>query len=229
MSNNTLLDIIVEKFSQSKNSIVEELDKHLTVFDMTNEYKNEIENKFNSKTKLIFDMEKDGNTFLDFVTKVYGKSNIASFHYIEFEEIPGDNNSSDEEGEITSKQLVYLNGNLGLFNKIFDFQKNDLFTYGNYENMRRTEYRFTSFRAQNSNILIKVEENEAYGIFTSHGHVDTIIKIKKDFFKNPVLEMFEGLRLEDDNIDEENVGKICNALNPKKGYLKEFKIYQIED
>ena len=229
MSNTTLLDIIVEKFSQLKNSLVEDLDEHLTLFDMTDEYKNEIKNKFNSKTKLIFDMEKDGNTFLDFVTKVYGKSNIASFHYIEFEETPGDKNSSDEEGEITSKQLVYLNGNLGLFNKIFDFQKNDLFTYGNYENMRRTEYRFTSFRAQNSNILIKVEENEAYGIFTSHGHVDTIIKIKKDFFKNPVLEMFIGLRLEDDNIDEENVGKICNALNPKKGYLKELKIYQIED
>ena len=229
MSNTTLLDIIVEKFSQLKNSLVEDLDEHLTLFDMTDEYKNEIKNKFNSKTKLIFDMEKDGNSFLDFVTKVYGKSNIASFHYIEFEEILEDNDSSDEEGEITSKQLVYLNGNLGLFNKIFDFQKNDLFTYGNYENMRRTEYRFTSFRAQNSNILIKVEENEAYGIFTLHGHVDTIIKIKKDFFKNLFLEICENLKYEDYIINEKTVGEMLNILKPRrKGYLKEFEVYQIQ-
>ena len=226
----TLLDIIEEKFEKPKNKLIKELSNHLTLFDMTNEYKNEIEQSFNTKTKLLFDMEKDGKTFLDFVTKVYGKSNIASFHYIEFEPIPDEDEGSENVGELTSRQLIYLNGKLDLLNKIFNFKKNDLFTYGNYEDMRKTDYRFTSFRAQNSNILIKVEEDCAYGIFTSHGNVDVVIKIKKDFFENPVLEMSEGLRLEDSiNINEENVGKIFNTLRVHTGYLKEFKIFQIEN
>lgn len=240
---NSLLDIIAEKFSNSKDKLEEDLDNHLYLFDMTDEYIDEIENKFKSNAELIFDMEKDGNSFLDFVTKVYGKSNIASFHYIEFEneKCPEencdneDNNGSEENSgssieneQLTSRQLVYLNGKLDLLNKKFDFGTNDLFTYGNYENMKKKEYGFTSFRSQNSNILIKVEEDRTYGIFTSHGNVDTIIGIRKDFFKNPVIEMYEGIRVEEGNgINEENVGKIFPTLNTKKGYLKEFKIYQI--
>ena len=233
---NSLLDIIAEKFSKQKHSLEEDLSDHLCLFDMTDEYIDEIENKFKSKAELIFDMVKDGNSFLDFVTKVYGKSSIASFHYIEFEDekcpeenIDNEGNSGSEDNEhLTSRQLIYLNGKLDLLNKKFDFGKNDLFTYGNYENMKKKEYKFTSFRSQNSNILIKVEEDRAYGIFTSHGNIDTIIGIRKDFFKNPVIEMYEGIRIEEGNgINEENVGKIFPTLNTKKGYLKEFKIYQI--
>ena len=232
----TILDIIEEKFEKPKSLLIEELDKHLTLFDLNDEYKNEIENSFNSNTKLIFDMEKSGKTFLDFVTKVYGKEKIVSYHYIEFEKFDEqekyseDSEDGEEAKEITSRQLIYLNGRLDLLNKIFNFKKNDLFTYGNYEDMRRTDYCFTSFRAQNSDILIKVEEDCAYGIFTSHGYVDVVLKIKKDFFENPVIEMSEGLRLEDrDAITEENVGKIFNTLRVKKGFLKEFKIFQIEN
>jgi len=240
---NSLLDIIAEKFSKPKETLEEDLDNHLYLFDMTDEYIDEIENKFKSNAELIFDMEKDGNSFLDFATKVYGKSSIASFHYIEFENEKcteensdsEDNNgsednsgSSTENEQFTSRQLVYLNGKLDLINKKFDFGTNDLFTYGNYENMKKKEYRFTSFRSQNSNILVKIEEDRAYGIFTSHGNVDTIIGIRKDFFKNPVIELYEGIRVEEGNgINEENVGKIFPTLNTKKGYLKEFKIYQI--
>ena len=235
---NSLLDIIAEKFSGSKDSLDNELSDHLYLFDMTEEYIDEIENKFKSNAKLIFDMEKDGNSFLDFVTKVYGKSNIASFHYIEFEDEncveenndSEENSDSEEKEHLTSKQLVYLNGKLDLLNKIFDFGKNDLFTYGNYENMKKKEYCFTSFRSQNSNILIKVEQDSAYGIFTSHGNIDTIIGIRKDFFKNPIIQMYEGVRVKEDNgINEENIGKIFPTLNTKKGYLKEFKIYQVEN
>ena len=233
---NSLLDIIAEKFSKQKHSLEEDLSDHLCLFDMTDDYIDEIENKFKSKAELIFDMVKDGNSFLDFVTKVYGKSSIASFHYIEFEDekcpeenIDNEGNSGSEDNEhLTSRQLIYLNGKLDLLNKKFDFGTNDLFTYGNYENMKKKEYKFTSFRSQNSNILIKVEEDRAYGIFTSHGNIDTIIGIRKDFFKNPVIEMYEGIRIEEGNgINEENVGKIFPTLNTKKGYLKEFKIYQI--
>ena len=241
---NSLLDILAEKFSKQKDILEEDLGDHLCLFDMTDEYIDEIENKFKSKAELIFDMEKDANSFLDFVTKVYGKSSIASFHYIEFEDEKypeenssseensgNENNSGSEENEhLTSRQLVYLNGKLDLLNKKFDFGTNDLFTYGNYENMKKKEYRFTSFRSQNSNILIKVEEDRAYGIFTSHGNVDTIIGIRKDFFTNPIIEMYEGIRIEEDNgINEENVGKIFPTLNTKKGILKEFKIYQIKN
>ena len=117
-----------------------------------------------------------------------------------------------------------------MVNKIFDFKKNDLFTYGNYQNMREAEYNFTSFRAQNSNILIKVEEGCAYGVLCSHGDDKLIIKIKKDFFENPVLEMCLIDNFEDiENLNEENVGKIFNTLKTRKGYLKEFKIFQIEN
>ena len=75
---NSLLDIIAEKFSKQKDILEEDLGDHLCLFDMTDEYIDEIENKFKSKAELIFDMVKDGNSFLDFVTKVYGKS-IYSF------------------------------------------------------------------------------------------------------------------------------------------------------
>ena len=232
----TLLDIISQQFSKSKNSLSDELGKHLYLFDLTDEYQNEIKNIFNTKFRLIFDMEKDANSFLDFVTKVYGKSNIASYHYIEFEKMEENNDSESgsdgEEGQdTTSKQLIYLDGKLDLFNKIFEFKKNNLFTYGNYENMNKKQYCFTSFKSQNSNLLVKVEECCAYGVFNSHGKTDAIFKINKDFFKNPVIEMSPGLRIDDDcqNINEDNVGNIFNTLKTQKGYVKELKIYQIDN
>ena len=120
---NSLLDIIAEKFSKQKHSLEEDLSDHLCLFDMTDDYIDEIENKFKSKAELIFDMEKDGNSFLDFVTKVYGKSSIASFHYIEFEDEKcpeensdnEENNDSEDNEHLTSRQLIYLNGNQDIY------------------------------------------------------------------------------------------------------------------
>ena len=53
---------------------------------------------------------------------------IASYHYIEFEKMEENNDSESgsdgEEGQdTTSKQLIYLDGKLDLFNKIFEFKK----------------------------------------------------------------------------------------------------------
>ena len=230
---NTLLDIISENFSKSKGLIEKEFKEHLNHLDLEDDYYKEIDQQFKTKTKLIFDIEKDGNSFLDFVTKVYGKSNIASFHYIEFEKRKQKdiNDGYNEYEEAKSRQLIYLNGKLELLNKNFNFKKNNLFTYGNYENIAESDYKFTSFQAQNSKILICILDDGAYGIFNSHGEDRAIFKIQKDFFKNPILEIWEGNRdeEEDETINEENVQEILKELNPRKGYVKEFKIYQFEN
>ena len=87
---------------------------------------------------------KNSNSFLDFVTKVYGKSNIVSYHEIDIEHL------SKENFFNLNKQVIYLNGKLDLCGSKFDFRKNDLFTYGNYEQISEENYKFTSFKSQNS-------------------------------------------------------------------------------
>ena len=121
----SIIDLICQKFSKEKDDINEQLDEHLHSFDLTDEYKTEVTKKFNTKINEIFNI-KNGGTFFDFVTNVYGKSNIVSYHELDME-IPG------KDLKYNNKQMIYLDGNLNLSDSKFDFQNNDLFTFGNYE------------------------------------------------------------------------------------------------
>ena len=223
----SLLELIEKKFKKSKFLLAQELDEHLTDFDVTDEYKEEITNKFNADTKLIFDMGNTGTTFLDFITKVYGKSNIASYHEIEFDRSEDVNNKNE-----INKQLIYLSGKLDILNKSFNFKKNYLFTYGNFHNMSYDDgnYKFASFKAQNSKFFFKVKDNYAYGIFNSHGRKETLFKIKNDFFTNPVMEISDEINLEyNDETRIDNIENIINTIHTSKAYVKELKIYQVEN
>ena len=214
MENETLLDIIRDKFSKSKIKLIKDLDEHLIEFDLADEYKEEIENKFCSKVKLIFDLEKEGN-FVNFYNKVYGKSNLAFFVF-------GINGLKG--GEL--KLLIYLNGTLSLNNNYLDFSKIDLFTYGSFGD---EDYCFTSFKSSNSKLLIKVEDDYVYGILVYDENEKYAFKMEKNFYKNPVIETSEDIYDPDDKINEKTIVNLFNSNEGIISHLKDLKIYQIEN
>ena len=221
-SQNSLIDIISLRFMKSKDLITKELDEHLEYSDTTDEYHKEIFENFKTKAKVIFDIKTGSKTFLDFVTNVYGKSNIALFHVIKFE---------DDKETLINKQLIFLKGTLNLFQRQFEFSKNDLFTYGNYYQMNQEEYEFVSFRAQDSSVYVKVEDNAGYGIFDAHGSSRTIFKFPTDFFQNLTFELIENTIEIEDFIEEngkEQVAQLFATYPSKKAYVEDFVIYQID-
>ena len=225
MAEISFTELICQKFSKDKSEIDEKLDSHLTEFDLTEEYKTEITTNLNAKATKIFDL-KDANNFLDFITNVYGKSNIFSFHEIKFE------NPEGEEMPI-NKQAIYLQGKLDLSEKKFDFEKNDLFTFGNYENMNEDNYEFTSFKSQNSYLFVKVDTCFAYGIFNSHGNRRMIFKLGVDFFQNPVMDLIgedeESVKQFFENNSEENVEMLFATSKSYKAYVNELIIYELNN
>ena len=80
---------------------------------MSEIYMKEILKRFSSKTKVIFDLKKDGDSILNFISKVYGKSRLISFQHF-------------DDNDLT--QLVYLNGKLELMMDSLSFERNDVFT-----------------------------------------------------------------------------------------------------
>ena len=145
------------------------LKEHLTLFEVTDQYKNEIINKFNSKITKIYDSNIDNNTVTNFVSKVAGKSNLVLF--IKFKGGKKEKDGEEEgegkgkgEGEVLT-QLAYLNGKVQIINKIFSFLNIDVFSYGNYETHEKGEYIYTSFKSQNSDIFIKIKIGCIYVMF----------------------------------------------------------------
>ena len=230
INENSLVSILKDNFSKEENSIVKELKVHLKLNGLSKEYQKEIFAKFTKNANIIFDMKKDEKTFFNFVTKVYGKSNIASFLIIELK-----NDEVEEEVEeyLTIRQLIFLSGSMKLEEGIFNFQKSDLFTYGNFTSVEEQDYKFTLFKSQNSYCYVKVEENAAYGIFNAHNNYRMVFKFQKDFFANPVIEVIGEKYSEDmENYFEKNghekVAGLFAALKTSKAYVKELIIYEIE-
>ena len=220
----SIIDLICQKFSKEKDDINEQLDEHLHSFDLTDEYKTEVTKKFNTKINEIFNI-KNGGTFFDFVTNVYGKSNIVSYHELDME-IPG------KDQKYNNKQMIYLDGNLNLSDSKFDFLKNDLFTFGNYEQMDQPNYSFTSFKSQNSYLFVKVDPYYAYSVFNSHGDRRLVFRLGTDFFINPVMDcIFDDDTVEAffENNTDNDVDKLFATVNPAKSYVKELIIYQIDN
>ena len=169
---------------------------------------------------------KNSNSFLDFVTNVYGKSNIVSYHEIDIEHLSKENYFN------LNKQVIYLNGKLDLYGSKLDFRKNDLFTYGNYEQISEENYKFTSFKSQNSYLFVKVDSSFAYGILNAHGLVNTICRLGRDFFQNPVMDLIpEGENVNEffENNSENNVEKLFATSETKKAYVKKLILYQINN
>ena len=171
---------------------------------------------------------KDANCFLDFITNVYWKSNLVSYHEIKF-----DHPDPEKSEYVINKQLIYLVGALNLSDPKFDFQKAELFTYGNYEHIEQQYYKFTSFRSQNSYLFVKVDSNFAYGVFTSHGYKRIIFRLGIDFFQNPTMDLIfeedEGVKEFFDNNSDNDVDMLFATLKTNKAHVKELIIYQLDN
>lgn len=212
-----LIDVIAKKFMKSKYTLSNDLSSHLKDFGLNDDYKKEIINKFESKAKVIYDVKKDGDTIVSFMLKVFGKSNIAAFYALH-----------DTERYI-NVQIGFLNGKLEIVNNYFDFEKNDLFTYGNYQTYEG-DYCFTSFKAQNSRVYIKVEFECIYVIFYENENINFVAKIRDNFVNNPVLYL-EGHDSKVTSFFEENpddkVNELFNTVETSELNLTELIIYQV--
>ena len=216
----SLMDIMQKKFMKSKYLLSKDLSDHLSEFGLKDDFKKEIQNRFElSKAKIIYDVKKDGDTLVAFMAKVFGKKNIATFHALHTDE------------NYHSVQLAYLNGKLEFINNYFNFEDNDLFTYGNYQ-VYEGDYCYTSFKAQNSKLYAKIEFDCIYVIFYENDNINFIIKIRDNFVNNPVLYLDEDnekiSKFFEEN-SEDKVGELFNKSKVLDVYLTELVIYQIED
>jgi hypothetical protein len=222
-SNETLLDIIGKVFAKCKYTLSSDLYNHLTEFGLEPDFRNEICKQFEKKVNIIFDSKKDPDTLLNFMTKIYGKKNIATFHSLTFRQ--------NERKEL-SVQLAYINGKIEFVNGFFNFDQNDLFTYGNYQNIEGNEFCFTSFKAQNSRLYIKITLDSIYVIFYENDNMVFIAKIRDHFFHNPIL-ILGGEKEDAENFIEENgedkVDQLFENTPTENCYLNELLIYQIEE
>jgi hypothetical protein len=214
----SLIDFIVKTFFQDKIQLLEQFNEHLTLMELTDKYKYEIIKIFKSKIKKIFDIKKDNNTISNFIFKVIGKSHLA-FYILYY-------------GEYNDKyieQIAYLNGRVEIKNGIFSFLDVDSFTFGNYESYR--EYRFTSFKSQNTTIYIQFKNDSIYVmIFRDEKQVRLILKIKNDFMNYPVLITEDHIETEDKIFENrENLDLIFGSeRTAQKINIKELSVFQVE-
>ena len=225
----SIFDFMSKKFLQDKNTLNDGLKEHLTLFEVTDQYKNEIINKFNSKITKIYDTNIDNNTVGNFVSKVAGKSNLVEEEVeVEYE---------GEEVEETLTQLVYLNGKVQIINKIISFLNIDVFSYGNYQSPEKDKYIYTSFKSQNSDIFVKFKIDCIYVmLYRNNYEVKFALKIEHNFMENPIISLrcyefqndFEFIIENKEKIDE-LFEKYAKKGSFKKVYLDELLFYKIED
>ena len=80
--------------------------------------------------------------------------------------------------------------------------------------------------------FVKVDSFFAYGILNAHGLVNTICRLGRDFFQNPVMDLIpEGENVNEffENNSENNVEKLFATSETKKAYVKKLIIYQINN
>lgn len=213
----TLMDVISKRFTKSIYVLERDLSTHLSDFGLKDDFKTEIINKFESNAKVIYDVKKDGDTLVGFMAKVFGRTNIASFHALHARD------------RYLSVQLAYLNGKIDFVNNYFNFDKTDLFTYGNYQ-VYDGDFCFTSFKAQFSKLYVKIEFDCLYVIFYEGDSINFIIKIRDNFINNPILyldEDNEKISQFFENNPEDKVADLFNISRTLEVNLDELVIYQI--
>ena len=226
---NSLLDVISDKFSKPVKLIKEEIKMHLNEFELTEVYMKEILKNFSSKTKIIFDLNKDKDSIYFVMSKIYGRSKIGCFISYKY-------NDKDDDNLI----CCYLNGKFEILNNVFSFENNDLFTYVATV-MDYNCYGFISYKPQNSKFIYKLMNDCVYIILIIHDNMRAMFKIKDNFYKNPIefLDSHSTFRDKEkftEKFFEKNMNDIKNIFdenyessNKKFLNLKELIIYQIED
>ena len=217
-SGKILFDLMSEKFYVSRYQLGKDFMRHLQDFGTSDEYRKELYNKFNSRIKKIYDVKTDGDTLIGFMTKIFGKKNIITFHSL-----------SDDCGYV-NVQIAYLNGKFEFKNNYFNFENTELYTYGDYQTVD-SGYCYTSFKQQNSKLYAKIEFDCIYIIFYEHGDINFIAKIRENFVNNPVLYLDESKSKLDEffeNNPEEKVVDLFNEGQTRELNLTDLEIYQIE-
>ena len=225
---NSLLDVISDKFAKPIIQIKEEIKIHLNEFELTEVYMKEILKNFSSKTKIIFDLNKDKDSIYFVMSKIYGRSKIGCFISYKY--------NKDDDNLI----CCYLNGKFEILNNVFSFENNDLFTYVATV-MDYNCYGFISYKPQNSKFLYKLMNDCVYIILIIHDNVIAMFKIKDNFYKNPIEFLDSRSTFRDkekftEKFFEKNMSDIKNIFDEnyesstkKSLKLKELIIYQIED
>ena len=214
-----LFDIMSEIFYVSKYKLSKDLLKHLDQFGLSDEYRRELFHRFNSKIKKIYDVKTDGDTLIGFMTKVFGKKNIVTFH------------SLSVDDEYINVQIAFLNGKFEFQNNYFNFDNTELYTYGDYENVDG-DYSYTSFRSQNSKLYAKIEFDCIYIIFYEHGNINFVAKIRDNFINNPVLFIDESKsNIEEffENNSEDKVPELFTKYEPRELNVTDLVIYEMPE
>ena len=214
-----LFDVMSEIFYVSKYKLSKEFVRHIEQFGLSEDYQKELFRKFNSKIRKIYDVKTDGDTLIGFMTKVFGKKNIVTFHSLSI------------DNEIINVQIAFLNGKFEFVNNYFNFNNTELYTYGDYQNVDG-DYAYTSFRSQNSKLYAKIEFDCIYIIFYEQGNINFIAKIRDNFVNNPVLFIDEDkTKLEEffENNSEDKVAELFNQYEPRELNVTDLAIYEMPE
>ena len=247
----SLIDIIVNKFKESKFNLLNSLYDELYKFGLEKDYLEEIANKFQAKVKTIFNAKKDGDTLTAIISKVFGKKNLAGFIFTQSEDYGRPGYDEKDEGKIINlAQLVYLDGKLEFENGFLPILENSVFAFGNYASSLDENGRFTFLRAhRNDKIYVKIDKNSIYFITLYTGdRARYIYKVNDNFLRNPVCAttLREPLKENDkewDKLDKNELSKnqteklskaienlfVEKEVKFKELHLKELKIYQIDN
>jgi len=217
--NKILFEVMQNIFSVSKYKLSRDLLKHLNQFGLSDDYRRELFKRFNSKIRKIYDVRTDGDTLMGFMTKVFGKKNIVTFHSLTIDD------------ELLNVQIAFLNGKFEFKNNYFNFENTELYTYGDYENVDG-DFSYTSFRSQNSKLYAKIEFDCIYIIFYEHGDINFVAKIRDNFYNNPVLFIDESKeKIEEffENNSEDKVPELFNECQTKELNVSDLVIYEMAE
>ena len=254
----SFIDIISNKFKMANVLLLNGLCVSLEKFDLKDEYMKELLDIFQTKTKTIYNFKKDEDTIQSFISKVFGKKNLAGYFSCY---------KKDGEKYEFEANFGYLDGKLEFENGYLTFVTKGVFTFGTY--CRRGEVDFCHFRNDEAKIYIKIEQNFVYLIiYKSSNSIRCIFKINNHFRKYPInllnlnssnynndesINKLESLLKKEKENKEKEKGKEKDKNNEKletnendniKGdeikkeddftglyeyYLKELKVYQIDN
>ena len=240
---NSFLSIISNKFNEfTVQKLAFLLSNHLNMINIYENYQKELINYYTTKTKIIYDTNIDDDSIINFMSKVYGKSNLACFYDFSFS---GEGDEIDEAtgGKksmvINSKNFAFLNGKFEFISNNFDFGKNNIFIFGNYGQVEDDEYDFVSFKQQDSSLLTKIKDNAIYCLFYRDlKDMRLAIKIENNFMKNKILlaydEEFYNSLVEKFEEDEHfnGIDEMFENLDDSKKVevnFKELIIYEIDN
>ena len=217
--NKILFEVMQNIFSVSKYKLSRDLLKHLNQFGLSDDYRRELFKRFNSKIRKIYDVRTDGDTLMGFMTKVFGKKNIVTFHSLTIDD------------ELLNVQIAFLNGKFEFKNNYFNFENTELYTYGDYENVDG-DFSYTSFRSQNSKLYAKIEFDCIYIIFYEHDEINFVAKIRDNFYNNPVLFIDDDkTKIEEffENNPEDKVADLFNEYQTKELNVTDLVIYEMAE